>query len=87
MRTGDRARARRLLTLQFTYVDADGKIHPRAGNFLGDLKTIAARPATDIEMRNFGSLAMMTGKHTSAQGSDVFFSTFGSSKKARGGYC
>jgi hypothetical protein len=72
MRTGDRARARRLLTLQFTYVDADGKIHPRR-EFLGDLKTIAARPATDIKIRNFGSLAMMTGRHTSAQGSDVFF--------------
>jgi hypothetical protein len=72
MRTGDRATARRLLTLQFTYVDADGKVHPRR-EFLGDLKTIAARPATDIKIRNFGSLAMMTGKHTSAQGGDVFF--------------
>jgi Domain of unknown function (DUF4440) len=72
MRTGDRASARRLLTLQFTYVDADGKIHSRR-EFLGDLKTVAARPATDIKIRNFGSLAMMTGKHTSAQGADVFF--------------
>jgi Domain of unknown function (DUF4440) len=72
VRTGDRARARRLLTLQFTYVDADGKIHPRR-EFLGDLNNVAARPATDIKIRNFGSLAMMTGKHTSAQGSDVFF--------------
>jgi Domain of unknown function (DUF4440) len=72
MRTGDRASARRLLTLQFTYVDADGKIHPRR-EFLGDLKTIAARPATEVKIRNFGSLAMMTGKHTSAQGGDVFF--------------
>jgi Domain of unknown function (DUF4440) len=72
MRTGDRATARRLLTLQFTYVDADGKVHPRR-EFLGDLKTIAARPATDIKIRNFGSLAMMTGKHISAQGGDVFF--------------
>ena len=72
MRTGDRTAARRLLTLQFTFVDADGKIHPRR-EFLGDLKNIAARPATDIKVRNFGSLAMMTGKHTSAQGADVFF--------------
>jgi hypothetical protein len=72
MHTGDRASARRLLTLQFTYVDADGKVHSRR-EFLGDLKTIAARPATDIKIRNFGSLAMMTGKHTSAQGGDVFF--------------
>jgi len=72
MRTGDRATARRLLTLQFTYVDADGKVHPRR-EFLGDLKTIAARPATDIKIRNFGSLAMMTGKLTSVQGGDVFF--------------
>lgn len=72
MRTGDRTSARRLLTLQFTFVDADGKIHPRR-EFLGDLKNVAARPATDIKIRNFGSLAMMTGKHTSAQGTDVFF--------------
>jgi hypothetical protein len=72
MRTGDRAGARRLLTLQFTFVDADGKIHPRH-EFLGDLKNVAARPATDIKIRNFGSLAMMTGKHTAAQGDDVFF--------------
>jgi hypothetical protein len=72
MRAGDRTAARRLLTLQFTFVDADGKIHPRR-EFLGDLKSVAARPATDIKVRNFGSLAMMTGKHTSAQGTDVFF--------------
>ena len=72
MRSGDRANARRLLTLQFTYVDADGKIHPRR-EFLGGLTNVAARPAIDVKIRNFGSLAMMTGKHTSAQGSDVFF--------------
>ena len=72
IRTADRTAARRLLTLQFTFVDADGKIHPRR-EFLGDLKKVAARPATDIKVRNFGSLAMMTGKHTSAQGADVFF--------------
>jgi hypothetical protein len=72
MRVGNRTAARRLLTLQFTFVDADGKIHPRR-EFLGDLKNIAARPATDIRVRNFGSLAMMTGKHASAQGADVFF--------------
>jgi hypothetical protein len=72
IRTGDRTAARRLLTLQFTFVDADGKIHPRR-EFLGDLKKVAARPATDVKVRNFGSLAMMTGKHTSAQGADVFF--------------
>jgi Domain of unknown function (DUF4440) len=72
IRTGDRTAARRLLTLQFTFVDADGKIHPRR-EFLSDLKNIAARPATEIKVRNFGSLAMMTGKHTSAQGANVFF--------------
>jgi Domain of unknown function (DUF4440) len=72
VRTGNRTSARRLLTLQFSFVDADGKIHPRR-EFLGDLKNVAARPATDIKVRNFGSLAMMTGKHTSAQGVDVLF--------------
>ncbi len=72
IRTGDRASARRLLTLQFTYVDADGTIHPRR-EFLGDLKNVAARPATGVKIRNFGSLAMMTGRYISVQGSDVFF--------------
>src|SRR5262249_24289464 len=70
--TGDRARARRPLTLPFTYVAADLKIHPPR-EFPCGPKTAAARPATDIKIGNFGSLAMMTGKHTSAQGSDVFF--------------
>jgi hypothetical protein len=72
MRAGNPTAARRLLTLQFMFVDADGKIHPRR-EVLTDLKNIAARAATDVKVRNFGSLAMMTGKHTSAQGADVFF--------------
>ena len=37
MRAGDKAAARRLLALQFTFVDADGKIHTRK-DFLADLK-------------------------------------------------
>src|SRR5262249_17613673 len=39
MRGGDKSIARRLLSLQFTFVDAQGKIHDRK-EFLGDLKTV-----------------------------------------------
>jgi len=86
MRSGDRASARRLLTLQFSYVDADGKIHPRR-EFLGGLTNVAARPATDVKIRNFGSLAMMTGKHASAQAPMFSSSMSGSGKRAPGGRC
>jgi len=72
MRAGDRKAARRLLTLQFTLVDADGKIHPRH-ELLGALKILASQPATDIRVRNSGLLAMITGHRPAAHGADVFF--------------
>ena len=43
MRAGDKAVARRLVALQFTLVDADGKLHPRK-EFLADLKRVAPAP-------------------------------------------
>ena len=46
MRAGDKAAARRLLALQFSFVDADGKIYARR-DFLADLKGLAAAPASD----------------------------------------
>jgi len=72
MRAGDRKAARRLLTLQFTSADADGKIHPRH-ELLGALKALAPQPATDIKIRNSGLLAMVTGHRPAAHGADVFF--------------
>jgi len=72
MRAGDRKAARRLLTLQFTMVDADGKIHSRH-ELLSALKVLAPQPATDIRIRNSGLLAMITGHRPAAHGADVFF--------------
>ncbi len=72
MRAGDKAMARRLLSLQFTFVDADGKIHVRR-DFLADLKGVAAAPASDAKVRLYGLLAMVTGHRKSAHNSDAFF--------------
>jgi hypothetical protein len=72
MRTGDRAVVRRLLALQFSLVDADGRIHPRR-EFLADLKRMAPAPANDIKVRSFGLVATVTGRHKSLRDADVFF--------------
>ncbi len=71
-RAGDKAAARRLLALQFNLVDADGKVYARK-DFLGDLKSVADGPATDVEVRSYGLVAMVTGRHKSATDADVFF--------------
>jgi Domain of unknown function (DUF4440) len=72
MRVGDRAAARRLLSLQFTFVDADGKIHVRK-DFLAELKGIATAAASDAKVRGYGLLAIATGHRKSADHNDVFF--------------
>jgi len=72
MRTGNRSLARRFLSLQFTYIDENGKLHERR-NFLGDLKNVAAAPASDQTARIYGMVAMVTGRRKSAAGDDVFF--------------
>jgi hypothetical protein len=72
VRSGDHAAARRLLSLQFTFVDADGKVHSRK-DFLADLKSVVATPATDAKVRSYGLLATVTGQRKSAHGTDIFF--------------
>lgn len=72
MRAGDRTAARRLLSLQFIFVDAGGKVHGRR-DFLADLKGVAAAAASDVRVRSYGLLAAVTGHRTSANGSDVWF--------------
>jgi Domain of unknown function (DUF4440) len=72
MRVGDKAAARRLLALQFSLVDADGRIHSRK-EFLADLKRMASVPANDIKIRSFGLVATVTGRHKSLHDADVFF--------------
>jgi hypothetical protein len=71
-RAGDKAAARRLLSLQFTFVDAYGKIHVRK-EFLADLKSVAVRPTGDAKVRSYGLLATVIGHRKSAPDADVFF--------------
>lgn len=72
MRAGDQAAARRLLALQFNFIDADGRMRARK-DFLADLKSVAAAAGVDAKVRSFGLLAMVTGHRKSAHDADVFF--------------
>jgi Domain of unknown function (DUF4440) len=72
LRTADKGVVRRLLALEFTFVDATGEIHSRK-DFLADLKAVAARPATDVDVKIYGLVALVTGHHQSASGDDTLF--------------
>lgn len=72
LRADDKSVARRLLSLQFTYVDANGKIHERK-DFLADLKTAAAAAPSDPGVKIYGRIGMVTGHRKSGDGRDVFF--------------
>jgi Domain of unknown function (DUF4440) len=72
MRGGDKSIARKLLSLQFTFIDDDGKIYERKA-FLDDLKAAAAAAPADVKVRIYGGVAAVTGKRKSAQDRDAFF--------------
>jgi Domain of unknown function (DUF4440) len=72
MRADDRSIARKLLSLQFTFVDANGKIHERK-DFLADLKTLATAPPGDPVVKIYGRIGTVTGHRKSTDGRDVFF--------------
>ena len=72
MRGADKAAARRLLALQFSFVDADGKSHARK-ELLGDLKRVAASAASEPKVRSYGLVAVISGRRKSASDADVFF--------------
>lgn len=72
LRADDKSIARKLLSLQYAFVDANGKIHERK-NFLADLKTAAAAPPSDPAVKIYGRIGMVTGHRKSADGRDVFF--------------
>jgi hypothetical protein len=69
--SGDKSAARKLLSLQFTFVDGNGKVHERK-EFLHDLKGIGA-VATDSNAKAWGRVAVVSGHRKSAFGSNVFF--------------
>jgi hypothetical protein len=72
MRGGETSVARKLLSLQFSYVDADGKIHERK-DCLADLKNLAATPVADPAVKIYGHVGMVTGHRKSTDGREVFF--------------
>ena len=72
LRGDDKSIARKLLSLQFTFVDANGKIHERK-DFLADLKTAAATAPSDPVVKIYGRIGMVTGHRKSADGRDLFF--------------
>ena len=72
MRAGDRTAVRRLLALQFSFIDADGNSRVRK-EFLSDLKSHAAAPAGDTTVRLYGLLATVVGHRISAHDTPVFF--------------
>jgi Domain of unknown function (DUF4440) len=72
MRAADRLIARRILSLQFSFIDEDGKLYDRR-NFLAGLKDIAAAPASDVKVTIYGRIGMVTGHRKSAHDNEVFF--------------
>jgi alkylated DNA nucleotide flippase Atl1 len=72
MRKGDKSAARKLLSLQFTFTDEDGKIHARK-DFLADLKGMAAAATGDPKVATYGQLAAVIGERNSAQCKNAFF--------------
>jgi Domain of unknown function (DUF4440) len=72
MRADDKSVARKLLSLQFTFVDANGKIHERK-DFLADLKSASAAPPSDPAVKIYGRIGLVTGHRKAVDGRDVFF--------------
>jgi hypothetical protein len=71
MRAADKSVARKILSLQFSFVDENGKVFERK-EFLGGLKELAAAPASDVQVKIYGRIAMVTGQRKSAHDNDVF---------------
>ena len=72
LRGGDKSAVRKLLALQFTYVDENGKVHERR-DFIADLAASAAGAATEAKVEVYGLVAIVTGQRKSARGDNVFF--------------
>lgn len=72
VRTGDKSVVRRLLSLQFTFVDENGEIHTRH-DFLHDLNGVAGSPTGDATVKAYGRIVTVSGHRKSSHDSDVFF--------------
>lgn len=73
LRTADRSAARKLLSLQFTFTDENGKTIPRK-EFLAELKNVAAAgPTAEVRVKVYGLVAAATGTRRPAAGGEPFF--------------
>jgi ketosteroid isomerase-like protein len=73
LRNADKTAMRKLLSLQFTFADENGKVFQRK-EFLSDLKNVAASEApSDVKVKVYGLVGMVTGSRKSAEGNPVFF--------------
>jgi hypothetical protein len=72
MHAGDKSIVRKILSLQFSFIDEDGKLYDRK-NFLAGLKDIAAAPASDVKVTIYGRIGMVTGHRKSVHDNEVFF--------------
>jgi hypothetical protein len=72
LRSGDKSGVRKLLSLQFTLADENGKLHERR-DLLADSKGMAASSATDATVKIYGLVAAVTGRRKSASGADTAF--------------
>ena len=72
LRTGDRAIARKLLSLQFSYTDEAGRTYSRH-ELLADLKNLSAATGGDPKLTMYGLLATVIGERKSADGNAAFF--------------
>src|SRR5580698_6083511 len=72
LRVGDKGIVRKMLSLQFTFVDENGRLFERK-EFLASLKEVAAAPASDVKTTIHGRIGMVTGYRKSANNTDVFF--------------
>lgn len=72
VRAGDKSAARKLLALQFLFVDADGRFYARK-EFLDNLKGIAVAAPSALKARGYGLLTAIIGKRASGQSANAFF--------------
>lgn len=72
LRTADKSAARRLLSLEFSFVDENGKLHNRK-DFLANLKAAAAASQSDAKLSIYGRIAVVTGHRKTASNNEVFF--------------
>lgn len=70
IRLGETAAAGKFLAKDFEFVDASGHVHSRA-EVLAALKA-SPHGMSDVKVRSYGRVAMVTGLRKSAQGTDLY---------------